>query len=162
MRGGAQFDPTETYRYSLWRDFENGQASMLRFVMLNPSTADAEQDDPTIRRCMGFARDWGFGGVLVVNLFALRATNPRELRRHPDPIGPDNDSHIEWALQPGSSDGEPPLALAAWGAHGEFMGRGKAVLRRYPFLRALGLTAAGEPRHPLYLRRDAVPVQVPS
>ena len=125
--------------------------------MLNPSTADALEDDPTIRRCIGFARDWGFGGIEVVNLFAMRATDPRELDRANDPVGQDNGRYLHRALL------RSTLIVLAWGAHGSLRDRAAAtrrvVSRRRP--RCLGLTRSGEPRHPLYLRRDAplVPVR---
>jgi hypothetical protein len=94
---GATFDPTGAYRYALWRVWD-GNRPPLVFVMLNPSIADAERDDPTIRRCLGFACAWGYGALTVVNLFALRATCPHTLRRAADPVGPDNDEHLRAAL----------------------------------------------------------------
>jgi hypothetical protein len=122
--------------------------------MLNPSTADAERDDPTIRRCGGFARAWGFGAMTVVNLFALRATDPARLRRARDPIGRDNDRHIAEAAA-----GADALVLA-WGIHGALRDRDRAVLALLSELRpsCLGLTRGGHPRHPLYLPRAAAPV----
>ena len=89
-RTGADFDPTGVYRYSLWREWD-ARAPAVAFVMLNPSTADAGKDDPTIRRCASFARSWGYGSLEVVNLFAYRASEPKRLRQTPDPIGPAND-----------------------------------------------------------------------
>ena len=123
----------------------------MAFVMLNPSTADERRDDPTIRRCVGFARRWGFGGVEIVNLFALRASDPRALRRASDPVGPDNDRHIARVAA------RATLLVVAWGVWGRLRGRSAALRarlsRRAP--RCLGLTRSGEPRHPLYLRADA-------
>jgi len=119
--------------------------------MLNPSTADERRDDPTIRRCIGFARRWGFGGVEIVNLFALRASDPRALRRASDPVGPDNDRHIARVAA------RATLVVVAWGVWGGLRGRSAALRarlsRRAP--RCLGLTRSGEPRHLLYLRADA-------
>ncbi len=114
--------------------------------MLNPSTADAERDDPTIRRCAGFARSWGFGGMTVVNLFALRATDPARLRRARDPVGRDNDRHIAAAASAG-------LVVVAWGVHGRLGERDRAVLALLSGCRpgCLGTTRGGHPRHPLYL-----------
>ncbi len=143
--GGALFDRTRRYRYRLWRRWGAGRPVV--FVMLNPSTADAERDDPTIRRCAGFARAWGFGGMTVVNLFALRATDPARLRRARDPVGRDNDHHIAAAADVAS------LVVVAWGVHGALDRRDRAVLAllagRRP--RCLGTTRGGHPRHPLYL-----------
>jgi hypothetical protein len=135
------------YRYLLWRRWAD--AASLLFVMLNPSTADAERDDPTIRRCVGFARAWGFGGVEVVNLFAWRATYPGELRRARDPVGPHNDGVILAAAARNQA------VLAAWGNHGALGARDRQVAALLaPFRpRSLGaLTAGGAPRHPLYVR----------
>lgn len=148
----AVVSPCGTYRYSLVRRWEPGP--LLPVVMLNPSTADAVADDPTIRRVVGFAKRDGWAGVVVVNLYALRATDPRELRRHADPVGPDNDDHIRAAVA-GSR-----LAVVAWGANeGPNAERAAEVLAMltaagaYPC--AWGLTKGGSPRHPLYLRGDA-------
>ena len=109
MRGGATFSADRRYRYRLWREWDRSRA-VVAFVMLNPSTADASRDDPTIRRCIGFARAWGFGGVEVANLFALRATDPRHLRGVPDPVGPRNARSLKLALAHAS------LVVVAWGA----------------------------------------------
>ena len=119
--------------------------------MLNPSTADERRDDPTIRRCVGFARRWGFGGVEIVNLFALRASDPRVLRRAGDPVGAANDRHIARAAA------RATLVVLAWGACGRLRGRSAEIRARLsrPAPRCLGLTRSGEPRHPLYLRADA-------
>ena len=117
--------------------------------MLNPSTADAERDDPTIRRCMGFARGWGFGGVVVVNLFGLRSPDPAALLAAADPVGPLNDAHVRRACR------DAGLVVAAWGAHRSV---GKRALEIGPLLGeacCFGRTLGGDPRHPLYLRRDA-------
>jgi hypothetical protein len=127
--------------------------------MLNPSTADESADDPTIRRCIGFARGWGYGGLEVVNLFALRATDPRELRRSSDPIGLSNDAYLRDAAARAGA------MVIAWGAHGVFRSRGAAALELLSpraRLLALGWTNGGEPRHPLYLRRDVMPIVVGS
>lgn len=152
---GAVFSPCGRYRYRLSREFIVGDGSVL-FIMLNPSTADAERDDPSVRRCLGFARRWGFKELLVGNLFAWRATMPRELRRANEPIGPDNDLHLaEMAWQAN-------VIIAAWGTHGAYQGRDKEVARllRKHWVEHLGLTAGGQPRHPLYLRNDAVRVNL--
>lgn len=142
---GAIFDGP--YRYHLWRRWD--AAASLLFVMLNPSTADAARDDPTIRRCVGFARAWGFGAVEVVNLFAWRATDPRELRRARDPVGPDNDRAILAAAARNQA------IIAAWGNHGALGERDRQVAALLaPFgARCLGArTSGGAPRHPLYVR----------
>lgn len=148
-RASACFDATRTYRYTLERHW--GDAKPAVFVMLNPSTADALTDDPTIRRCVSFAKREGCGGLIVVNLFALRATDPKALYAHPDPVGPENDSIVYEAHYQGSP------VIAAWGVHGGFNGRDKRVLwlLEYCDLMVLGLTKDGHPRHPLYVPGDA-------
>jgi hypothetical protein len=142
------FDASRRYRYRLWRRWAEGGA-VIAFVMLNPSTADARRDDPTIRRCTGFARGWGFAAMTVVNLFALRATDPVRLRRARDPVGPDNDGYILAAAS------ESDALVVAWGNAGAMCGRDRAVLALLADRPAecLGLTGAGRPRHPLYLPR---------
>jgi hypothetical protein len=118
--------------------------------MLNPSTADAVRDDPTIRRCIGFAKAWGAGGMVVVNLFAYRASSPRILFAAEDPVGPQNDRHLLRVL---SRAGQ--VVVAAWGSHGSYRDRDAEVLqllmRRRIHIECLGRTADGQPRHPLYL-----------
>lgn len=156
----AEISPCGVYRYSLRRVW-NAHRDWCLFVLLNPSTADSSNDDPTIHRCVSFADLWGYGGLVVVNLFALRSTDPRALYTHPDPVGPKNDAVIaEWAAA-------CPLTVAAWGAHGEFRERGKQVaaeLRRLGVeVKCLGMTKGGEPKHPLYLAGSAglVPYDAP-
>ena len=151
---GAEFDPTGAYRYSLWREWD-ARAPAVAFVMLNPSTADAAKDDPTIRRCASFARSWGYGSLEVVNLFAYRASEPKRLRQTPDPIGPANDDYLVDAAD------RVQTVVVAWGVHGALMDRGLEVSRLLAGrsqLHCLGFTQAGQPRHPLYIRRETVPV----
>ncbi len=149
MTKGAVLSSCGQYRYGLTRTFFTGTGTVL-FIMLNPSTADAEMDDPTIRRCIGFARRWGFQELKVGNLFALRATDPRELKRVSDPIGPENDRYL--MHMSGSAD----AVIAAWGAHGIYRNRSQHVLGLLEgTVECLGLTKQGYPRHPLYLRADA-------
>lgn len=147
------------YRYSLRRHVAplTGHGTVT-FVMLNPSTADAEQDDPTIRRCIGFARSWGFEWLKVVNLYAYRATDPVELwALDPYPpyakqVGPDNDCIIAKVV--GGSD----LIVCAWGAGNLSPNREGRVLDLIAAPHCLGLTANGSPRHPLYVRGDTDPI----
>lgn len=141
------------YRYRLERRWAPGFT--VCWVMLNPSTADADTDDPTLRRIVGFSRRMGFGRAVVVNLYAYRATDPRELWRAADPVGPDNDRHIREVLA-------GHVVVAAWGAHAKpgRIARFLAVHAQSPGagrLHALAVTASGQPRHPLYLRGDLHP-----
>ncbi|MAF09284.1 hypothetical protein CMK11_02435 [Candidatus Poribacteria bacterium] len=150
--GDAVFDETGAYRYRLGRSRSDG-AGVVTFVMLNPSTADAQVNDPTIRRCIGFAWDWGYRDLIVVNLFAYRATTPRELRRASDPVGPANDEHVVAAAR------EADVVVAAWGVHGAMLGRDREViglLAGHASLQCLGVTKGGHPRHPLYMPKSSV------
>lgn len=154
MDSGACFDAIGVYRYSLWRNW-NHKAPRIAFVMLNPSRADAEVNDPTIRRCLRFAQTWGYGSMEVVNLFALRAAQPSLLQQVADPIGPECDQHILKAVE------RADRVILAWGNWGSLCGRDRTVLALLtshiipcPSLYCLGLTQAGQPRHPLYIRRD--------
>lgn len=152
MLATAVFDAARTYRYLLTRVWDTSVPPMV-WVMLNPSTADALSDDPTCRRCMGFARREGAGGIAVVNLFALRSTDPRALTAHRDPVGPLNDVFVRQAVAGATH------VVCAWGAHGSLRGRSATVSRRLARVGArpqcLGVTSTGEPRHPLYLPRNA-------
>lgn len=146
----ATFSPCRTYRYALTRRWEEDDSDGVAFLMLNPSTADAMADDPTIRRCVGFAKTWGFGGLLVLNLFALRATDPKQLYGHDDPVGPDNDAVIGGWLDRLSGP-----VVAAWGVHGAYRQRHAEVtdlVRAHgKQLMCLGATKDGHPKHPLYV-----------
>ena len=145
----ALMSTSRAYRYWLTREW-NAERPRVGFVMLNPSTADAWRDDPTIRRCIGFARQWGFGSLVVVNLFAFRATDPTRLLRADDPVGPMN---AETILRETSAC---DLVVCAWGNHGHDVALvSKAVIRSKGGVWCLGITKLGEPRHPLYVRRDA-------
>ena len=188
---GATISPCGTYRYRLWREWrlhplpahwdwwteddgspcvdgagqQIGEPLSCVFVMLNPSTADGDQDDPTIRRCVSFAKALGYDRLEVVNLFAYRATKPADLLRlnHDDePWGPANRLNINTALDLAG------IVICAWGVHGTHLGQDETVLgwlewwidsldRDVPIV-ALGLTKDGHPRHPLYLPANSQPV----
>lgn len=148
---GAVFSDCGTYRYLLWRVWDH-DVEPVNFVMLNPSTADDVQDDPTIRRCEGFARAWGHGGIHVTNLYALRSTDPKALRSHEEPTGGTrNDSEILEAAATCSR------VICAWGNHGGERAAGvtKLLTDRGHQLWCLGTNKNGSPVHPLYQPRDA-------
>jgi hypothetical protein len=158
-RAGADLSPCGRWRWRLerrWDGRELGEDGALLFVMLNPSTADAERDDPTIRRCIRFATDAGAGALVVCNLFALRATDPDTLLREPDPIGPENDAVLaREAARAGRAvmafgRPHPRLAPRARQVAAMLAGQGTS-------LQALALTQEGWPRHPLYLSAFAMP-----
>jgi hypothetical protein len=137
------------YRYLLSRQIGLSDR-VVTFIGLNPSTADATLDDPTIRRCIGFAKRRDAGLLVMVNLFGLRSTDPRALRGHAAPVGPDNDSWIDRAVSMAD------IAIAAWGNGGGLMGRSDAVRGRFQQrLEALAITKIGMPKHPLYVKADA-------
>lgn len=120
--------------------------------MLNPNRADEVSDDPTIRRCIGFAKSWGFGGLEVANLFAYRAKTPSLLRQVEDPIGQENDRAILKLTE------RVETIVLAWGNWGTLKGRDRGViqlLNSHPTLYCLGITKLGQPRHPLYLKGNS-------
>lgn len=158
------FSPCRKWRYTLWREFdsvelfdgcndgERGRDSYVQFIGLNPSTADEVQDDPTIRRCIAFAKAWGFGAYCMTNIFAWRDTLPQNMKRASEPIGADNDKHlVEIAKRAG-------LVVAAWGNHGEYLNRGtfvRGLLSGIAELKCFRITSNGQPEHPLYQRAGA-------
>lgn len=154
-QSGALFSICRRYRYRLWRSWDT-EKPLVAFIGLNPSTADETLDDPTIRRCIGFARDWGFGGMAMLNIFAFRATDPKVMKAAADPIGPANDV---WLAK---TAGEVSLTVACWGSHGSHLDRGAQVLRSVLTgpLKCFGLTAGGQPKHPLYLARTCPLVEM--
>jgi hypothetical protein len=126
------------------------------FVGLNPSTADETEDDPTIRRCIDFAKGWGYGALCMVNLFAYRATDRAIMKAQHNPVGADND---RWLLESAEHAG---IVVAAWGSDGTHMGRGQAVRKLLAGrLSCLGVTKNGQPRHPLYLKASVTPYAYP-
>lgn len=142
------------YRYRLGRRWNSALPECV-FIMLNPSTADAAQDDPTIRRCMRFARDLGCGSLLVGNLYAFRATDPRDLFRASEPTGGAKNDAVLTDLM-----GRGEHVIAAWGNHGKLARVSEvAGLPGATRLKALGTTKSGAPRHPLYVPSSATPVE---
>lgn len=145
------FSPCRKYRYTLIRDLGegNGQCS---FICLNPSTADETRDDPTVRRCMNFARGWGYRTFCMLNLFAYRSTDPSVMKAQADPVGPENDKWIDEVVS--KSD----LVVAAWGNHGTFQFREIDVISRHrQKIHYLKMTSQHCPSHPLYLLSTIVP-----
>ena len=143
----AVLSDDKVYRYELRRRW--GPGMLLEWVMLNPSTADADNDDPTIRRCISFAKAWGYDGIRVTNLFAYRATKPANLLTADDPFGPDNNTFLRAA--------EGPLTIVGWGTHRIVARRGEGrrpwsgLFDRATPLQCLGYCADGSPKHPLFI-----------
>lgn len=166
--GGVELSDDGVYRYRLWRnltpDATGPDPRVVTFVMLNPSVADAKQNDPTLRRCMGYAQDWGFDRLDLVNLYAYRTPLPDDLLAADDPVGPLNDEALTFALsQPRG------LVVCGWGANVDRMVRARPeipdprarlteIAASYDTgLTALRVTKAGDPWHPLYLKADLRP-----
>ena len=143
---GALFSPCRRWRYLLWRRWASGPAA--NFLMLNPSTADEVKLDPTCARARAYAEAWGFGALIVTNIFGWRATDPGALRRVRDPVGSGNDAAIVRAAR------ESTLVVCAWGNHGALQERSTTVrdLLKRRELHVLHVNASGEPAHPLYLK----------
>lgn len=148
----AMFSEHRHHRYTLWRTWDKS-AGYIMFIGLNPSVADERLDDPTIRRCMGYSKDWGYGGLIMTNLFAFRATNPQYMRSAKDPIGSQNDYFLRVCA------GYASINIAAWGTNGTFLQRDKEVIKLIPNLHYLKLTKQGFPAHPLYLPKDLKPIK---
>ena len=165
----CEFSPCRKYRYTLWREWaledllvnagcstETMAHTYLMVIGLNPSTADETKEDPTIRRCIDFAKRWGFGALCMTNLFAWRDTKPANMKRALFPVGGDNDM---WLKRCAEGAG---MILAAWGKHGSFLDRGKTVAKDLRgmghSIHALRLNDDGSPEHPLYIPASTVPV----
>lgn len=146
----TRFSSDRMYRYTLWREWYGGMG-YVNFIGLNPSTADETADDPTIRRCIGYAKLWGYSGLCMTNLFAFRATDPKKMMAASDAIGPENNDYLMTAAI--GAD----MIVAAWGAHGAWMSRGECVHKGLPTMYVLRLTKNGHPSHPLYLPKRLLP-----
>ncbi|MBD2700125.1 DUF1643 domain-containing protein [Spirosoma sp. BT702] len=143
---GAYFSLNREYRFALWRIWDESKP-LLFFIGLNPSTADGETDDPTIRRCIGFCRDFGYGGFYIGNLFAYRATDPLTMKQQTDPVGVTNNYWLEELRH------RCERVVFIWGVHGSHLKRDQQVIAAFPDAYCLGKTSGGHPRHPLYLPR---------
>ena len=151
MEKSAILSADRKYRYVLTRIWDEAKPTVV-FIGLNPSTADEKTDDPTIRKCIGYAKRWGYGKLIMVNIFAFRSTDPSLLKRVEDPIGPDNDSYIQKCVSESNS------VIACWGKHGKLLNRDKVLMDSLPNLVCLKRNKNGTPHHPLYLSKDVTPV----
>lgn len=150
-RSSAILSEDRKYRYLLSRQWAD-KGHTVGFICLNPSTADAETDDATVRKCIRFAKSWGGHRLLIGNLFAYRSTDPKGLKETDDPVGPENDAWLARIHK------EADVLIAAWGVHGILNGRDQKVLGLFDSpLRALRLTKSGAPSHPLYLPETLEP-----
>ncbi len=150
---GAELSECGAYRYQLWRVWNDKLAKVL-FIMLNPSTADADKDDPTIRRCIGFAKSWGYGGFYVGNLFAYRSTSPKGLFKPFDPVGKLNDYNLM------RMEEKCEIIVCAWG-NAPIIKKMRKEHKPLEFLNKpmhyIDLAKDGTPKHPLYLKGDLKP-----
>lgn len=146
----ARFSKCRQYRYALWRSWDE-RGPQVMFIGLNPSTADAKSDDPTIRRCIRFAQDWGFGSLCMVNVFAYRSTDPSRLREIENPVGRFNDRIIRHLQR------DCQKVILAWGNHAEWQQRYLEVRRLIKQPYCLKVNKSGQPAHPLYLSADLQP-----
>ena len=151
MIQGAIFSQDRTYRYVLWRVWDDQKPYVL-FIGLNPSTADENVNDQTIRRCIDYSRRWGYGGFKIVNLFSYRATHPIEMMSAPDPIGPDTDRWIDELKR------EADITVICWGNEGGFKKRNQEVLDCLGRVYCLKINNSGEPAHPLRLSKELKPI----
>jgi hypothetical protein len=168
MNHTTVFSPDRAYRYTLWREWSLQEIILtvereidprpmeyVQFIGLNPSVADETIDDNTIRRCIDFAKRWGYGGLCMTNLFAWRDTKPAKMKKVVDPVGPDNNHWLEQITR------EAGLVVCCWGVHGEHRGRDADVLalpsfqerQRNNSLFSFGHTEDGLPKHPLMLAK---------
>ena len=146
------FSENRIYRYTLWREWPLlASHGRVMFIGLNPSTADEMRNDPTVSRCISFAKRWGFGGMCMANIFAFRATDPAMMLSAIDPVGPENDRYLRECFERCST------VIAAWGNHGEHLKRGDAVRQMFSGMLCLGKTKSGHPKHPLYLNAKTIP-----
>ena len=152
----ARFSPCRTWRYRLAQIWDESK-DPLYWLMLNPSTADETQNDPTVERCERRARMWNYGGSVVLNIFAYRATAPKDMRAAPDPVGPENDKLIKEL----AAMSNRVTVIGGWGEHGKHMERGEAIRTIFKEhdgrLQALKINASGHPAHPLYIGYDKEP-----
>ena len=151
MEKKANISKDKIYRYTLSRTWDSTKPTVL-FIGLNPSIADENIDDPTITRCINFAKDWGYGTLLMANLFAFRSTYPKEIYLIDDPIGQDNDHYILECVK------QSDLIIACWGNNGTYMDREKIIKELVPNLYCLQKNKNGTPHHPLRLPRDINPI----
>lgn len=151
MEKKANISKDKIYRYTLSRTWDSTKFTVL-FIGLNPSIADENIDDPTITRCINFAKDWGYGTLLMAILFAFRSTYPKEIYLIDDPIGKDNDYYLLECVK------QSDLIIACWGNNGTYMDREKIIKELVPNLYCLQKNKNGTPHHPLRLPRDINPI----
>jgi len=149
---GAIISPDDKYRYALWRIWDH-RVALCMFVMLNPSTADGRKDDPTIKKCMAYAKGWGYGGIYIGNLYAYRSRDPKALAYVEDPVGADCDAYLDWMAD------KCEMKVAAWGNNALSPGRIREIKKLISPMYCLELSKSRNPKHPLYLSKKLRPVR---
>ncbi len=152
MKTDAILSKNRKYRYVLSRIWDESKPTVM-IIGLNPSTADETENDPTIIKCIDFAKSWGYGGVYMLNLFGFRATKPKDMFNTDEPIGQDNDKYIEEYSKICDK------VICAWGNDGSYKNRSKDILSKIENTYYLKLNQTGEPAHPLYLKGDLIPIK---
>ena len=152
MKKTAKLSDCRIYRYELWRTWDDSKPYAM-FIGLNPSTADETEDDPTILRCINFAKSWGYGGLCMANLFAYRATQPEDMKKASDPIGDKNNETLILLAQ------KAGVIIGAWGNDGVFLNRSEEIRSLIPEINVLKVNKSGEPAHPLYLKSTLTPIE---
>jgi hypothetical protein len=150
MKKDASISVDRKYRYLLSRVWDETKP-MVMIIGLNPSTADEKEDDPTIRKCINYAKSWDYGGIYMLNLFAFRATQPSEMFKASEPIGEKNDTYIKTYSK------KVNKVICAWGNDGKYQNRSNLIKNSVDNLYYLKLNQTGEPAHPLYLKAKLTP-----
>lgn len=155
MKRDAIFDQTGKYRYYLTREWDIS-LKKAGFILLNPSKADSHIDDPTVLRCIDYAKSWGYGGLIAVNLFAIKATDPNDMKQAKNPVGEDNDAYIVRALS------ESDFLVAAWGNDGLHINRSHGIIELLSKYKVYGLkiTKQGQPQHLGRLSKTLKPFEI--
>ncbi len=149
----AVLSTDKKYRYILKRIWDD-KLQKVAIIGLNPSTADAKNDDPTIKRCIEFVKSWGYGGFYMLNLFAFRATNPKEIYKVNNPVGEENEKHILEIIS------KVEKVICAWGNEGEHLNQSKKILSLIETPFCLKINLSGEPSHPFYLKSNLKPIEL--
>lgn len=151
MKTDAIFSPCRQYRYAYYNEWDASKPKVM-FIGLNPTDMDENQSNPTLRRCINFAKDWGYGGLYVTNLFARLALTPEQLKIAQEPIGQENN---DWLIKLAK---ECDLIIAAWGNDGKHLNRSAEMKQLIPKMMCLKINQSGEPAHPLYQPKTAEPI----
>ena len=151
MKTRAELSSCRKYRYALWRAWDEGKDKVM-FIGLNPSTADKVEDDRTIKRCISYAKQWGYGGIIMGNLFAYRTPSPDKMMQSKDPVGPENNTWLKRLSE------QADIVVAMWGNSGGFLNRSREVTKMFPNLLCLRITGAGQPHHTRGLPNGIKPI----